>query len=104
MTNQRDFKTKCPMNCYPTLCGLTVSVEDRQLAGIVGDETNPDSQGFLCMRGKAAHEIVGSARRILTPLTRAERVRIFVRFLVKVLQLHKAELAGETPMPSTSNA
>jgi anaerobic selenocysteine-containing dehydrogenase len=73
MKKQQDFKTMCPMNCHPTLCGMTVSVEDGQLTSIVGDEENPDSQGFLCMRGKAAHEIVGNPQRLLTPLTRDQR-------------------------------
>lgn len=73
MTQRQDFKTMCPMNCHPTLCGMTVSVEDGRLASIVGDLENPDSQGFLCMRGKAAHEIVGNPQRLLNPLTRAHR-------------------------------
>jgi anaerobic selenocysteine-containing dehydrogenase len=73
MTEQKSFKTMCPMNCHPTLCGMDVSVTDGQLAAIVGDENNPDSQGFLCMRGKAAHEIVGNPQRILKPLIRARR-------------------------------
>lgn len=73
MTQRRSIKTMCPMNCHPTLCGMTVVVEDDHLVSIEGDETNPDSQGFLCMRGKAAHEIVGNARRLLRPMTRALR-------------------------------
>lgn len=67
------FKTMCPMNCHPTLCGMTVTVDDRQTVTITGDETNPDSQGFLCMRGKAAHQIVGNDRRLLTPQIRTTR-------------------------------
>ncbi len=67
------FKTMCPMNCHPTLCGMTVTLGDDQTVSITGDETNPDSQGFLCMRGKAAHEIVGNARRLLTPMARTRR-------------------------------
>jgi len=73
MSSQQTFKTMCPMNCHPTLCGMKVSVEDGQLASITGDETNPDSQGFLCMRGKAAHEIVGNQERLHTPKTRITR-------------------------------
>lgn len=69
------FKTMCPMNCHPTLCGMTVTVEEGQGVVIAGDETNPDSQGFLCMRGKAAHEIVGNNRRLLAPLIRKTRGR-----------------------------
>lgn len=67
------FKTMCPMNCHPTLCGMTVTVEGGRHLSISGDETNPDSQGFLCMRGKAAHEIVGNARRLLRPQIRKLR-------------------------------
>jgi anaerobic selenocysteine-containing dehydrogenase len=73
MTKRQQYKTMCPMNCHPTLCGMDVSIEDGQLASIEGDVTNPDSQGFLCMRGKAAHEIVGNQHRLLTPLTRTKR-------------------------------
>lgn len=69
------YKTMCPMNCHPTLCGMTVAVKDGQLISIAGDQSNPDSQGFLCMRGKAAHEIVGNDRRLLSPLTRTTRGR-----------------------------
>ena len=72
MPKTRSFQSMCPMNCHPTLCGMTVTVKDGQLSSIIGDETNPDSQGFLCMRGKAAHEIVGNDRRLLKPLVRAE--------------------------------
>jgi anaerobic selenocysteine-containing dehydrogenase len=73
MAKTRSFQSMCPMNCHPTLCGMTITVEDGQLSSIVGDETNPDSQGFLCMRGKAAHEIAGNDRRLLKPLMRSER-------------------------------
>jgi anaerobic selenocysteine-containing dehydrogenase len=52
---------------------MDVSVVDGQLGSITGDVTNPDSQGFLCMRGKAAHEIVGNQARILSPMVRAAR-------------------------------
>lgn len=51
---------------------MTVTV-DGQDVSISGDETNPDSQGFLCMRGKAAHEIVGNDQRLLTPQNRKTR-------------------------------
>lgn len=67
------FKTMCPMNCHPTLCGMTVTVDEGHQVAIAGDETNPDSQGFLCMRGKAAHEIVGNDRRLLSPRVRRTR-------------------------------
>lgn len=70
---QTVLKTMCPMNCHPTLCGMKVTVEDARLISIEGDETNPDSEGFLCMRGKAAHEIIGNDRRVLRPRIRSKR-------------------------------
>lgn len=73
MANTRSFQSMCPMNCHPTLCGMTVAVRGDELLSITGDAANPDSEGFLCMRGKAAHEIVGNNRRLLTPLVRTKR-------------------------------
>ncbi|MDP5335015.1 MAG: molybdopterin-dependent oxidoreductase [Paracoccaceae bacterium] len=73
MPDGRSFKTMCPMNCHPTLCGMTVTVEADGGVTIAGDDTNPDSEGFLCMRGKAAHEILGNDRRLLKPMVRASR-------------------------------
>ncbi len=72
MSQQRAIKTMCPMNCHPTLCGMKVNVAQGQLVSIEGDTENPDSLGFLCMRGKAAHEIVGNERRLLSPLIRTD--------------------------------
>lgn len=63
----------CPMNCHPTLCGMLADVEDGRLVGVRGDPDNPDSRGFLCVRGQAAPEIVDSPLRILHPLIRARR-------------------------------
>ena len=66
-------RTMCPMNCHPTLCGMLVSVEDDRLVGVKGDKENPDSQGFLCVRGQAAGEIIDNPRRILYPMVRETR-------------------------------
>jgi anaerobic selenocysteine-containing dehydrogenase len=63
----------CPMNCHPTLCGMLVEVGDGQLLGVRGDPDNPDSRGFLCVRGQAAREIIGNPQRLLHPLVRARR-------------------------------
>jgi anaerobic selenocysteine-containing dehydrogenase len=60
-------RTMCPMNCHPTLCGMLVDVEDGRLLGVRGDPDNPDSQGFLCIRGQASREIIGNGR---APATR----------------------------------
>src|SRR5881398_1999901 len=69
----RLVRTMCPMNCHPTLCGMLVEIEDGQLLGVRGDPDNPDSRGFLCIRGQASREIIGNPRRLLHPLVRARR-------------------------------
>jgi anaerobic selenocysteine-containing dehydrogenase len=65
----RTIKTMCPMNCNPTHCGMIVTVEDGRVS-IAGDRDNPDSRGFLCVRGRAAHEILDNPRRLERPLRR----------------------------------
>ena len=69
----RTLKTMCPMNCHPTLCGMEVTVAGDRFVGIKGDPTHPDSRGSLCMRGQAAHEIVGNDKRLTVPLMRDSR-------------------------------
>ena len=73
MGERRVVRTMCPMNCHPTLCGMLVEVEDDRLIGVRGDPDNPDSQGFLCVRGQASREIIGNPKRILRPMLRARR-------------------------------
>src|SRR5712691_8288809 len=67
------FRTMCPMNCHPTLCGMKVEVDDGRLISVKGDPDNPDSRGFLCVRGQASREIIDNPRRLLHPLVRAGR-------------------------------
>ena len=67
------FRTMCPMNCHPTLCGMLVDVEDGRVEAVRGDPENPDSRGFLCIRGHAAREIIGNPQRLLHPLRRSPR-------------------------------
>src|SRR2546428_6627957 len=69
----RTVRTMCPMNCHPTLCGMLVDVEDGKVAAGHGDPDNPDSRGFLCIRGHAAREIIGNPQRLLHPLRRSPR-------------------------------
>lgn len=69
----RTIRTMCPMNCQPTFCGMQVQVEGDQLVAISGDKENPDSQGFLCIRGRAASEIIDNDKRILYPMARNRR-------------------------------
>jgi len=73
MTPLHTVRTMCPMNCHPTLCGMLVDVEDGSVKAVRGDPDNPDSRGFLCIRGQAAREIIGNPKRIVHPLRRAAR-------------------------------
>jgi anaerobic selenocysteine-containing dehydrogenase len=68
-------RTMCPMNCHPTLCGMLVEIDGGRVVGVRGDPDNPDSQGFLCIRGQASREIIGNPARLLRPLVRAQRGR-----------------------------
>jgi anaerobic selenocysteine-containing dehydrogenase len=52
---------------------MLVEVEDGRLLSVRGDKDNPDSRGFLCVRGQAAREIIGNPKRLLTPLIRSHR-------------------------------
>ena len=73
MSQSRTVHTMCPMNCHPTLCGMLAKVEDGRLIDITGDKANPDSAGFLCVRGQAAHEIIDNPKRLLHPMIRQRR-------------------------------
>ena len=63
----------CPMSCHPTLCGMLAEVQDGRLLSVKGDAANPDSQGFLCIRGQASREIIDNPARLLYPLVRDGR-------------------------------
>lgn len=70
MAGQRQITTMCPMNCLPTQCGMAVTVEGTRLVSIKGDQHNPDSRGFLCIRGRATQEIFENPKRLVRPLRR----------------------------------
>ncbi len=72
-------RTMCPMNCHPTLCGMLAEVREGRLISVKGDQANPDSQGFLCIRGQASREIIGNPARLLYPLVRDRRNDAFRR-------------------------
>jgi anaerobic selenocysteine-containing dehydrogenase len=69
-SDKRQITTMCPMNCIPTQCGMTVQVEENRLLSLKGDPHNPDSRGFLCIRGRATQEIFENPKRLLYPLRR----------------------------------
>ncbi len=72
-SRRRIVRTMCPMSCHPTLCGMLVEVEDGRLVQVMGDKDNPDSQGFLCVRGQASREVIDNPARLLRPLVRTRR-------------------------------
>jgi len=91
-------RTMCPMNCHPTLCGMLVDVEDGKVAGVRGDPDNPDSRGFLCIRGQAAREIFDNPARLLYPLVRDRREDPFRRATWdEALDRIAGRLAAEPP-------
>lgn len=63
----KTYRTMCPMNCWPTLCGMQVEVDEGGVVGVHGDPANPESRGFLCLRGRAAGEIIDNPNRIMRP-------------------------------------
>jgi anaerobic selenocysteine-containing dehydrogenase len=52
---------------------MLVEVENGQLKTVSGDKDNPDSQGFLCVRGRSTSEIFGNSKRLLYPQIRDDR-------------------------------
>jgi anaerobic selenocysteine-containing dehydrogenase len=60
---------------------MLVEVEDGRLLGVSGDKDNPDSRGFLCVRGQASREIIGNPARLLHPLIRVRQSRTGARSL-----------------------
>lgn len=72
-------RTMCPMNCHPTLCGMLVDVQENKVVGVRGDPDNPDSRGFLCVRGQAAREVFDNPGRLMHPLVRDRREDPFRR-------------------------
>jgi anaerobic selenocysteine-containing dehydrogenase len=66
-------RTMCPMSCHPTLCGMLAEVRDGRLEAVRGDPDNPDSRGFLCVRGQASREVYGHPGRLRVPLVRDAR-------------------------------
>src|ERR687885_791982 len=80
MSHIQHIRTMCPMSCHPTLCGMLAEVENGKLLRVLGDKDNPDSQGFLCVRGQASREIIDNPHRLLQPRIRAQLLRRFANF------------------------
>ena len=68
-------RTMCPMNCHPTLCGMLAEVRDGRLLAVRGEDANPDSRGFLCVRGREDTSAVARTRLCLMPTASKLSVR-----------------------------
>ena len=51
-------------------CGIVVDVADNEVIAIRGDKEHPGSQGFICPKGKHAHELHDRPDRLHQPLKR----------------------------------
>jgi anaerobic selenocysteine-containing dehydrogenase len=60
-------RTMCPMNCHPTLCGMLAETDNGRLVAVRGDPDNPDSRGFLCVRGRDGRSAAAHTRLCLMP-------------------------------------
>ncbi len=52
---------------------MQVTLAGDRVVHVEGDPQNPDSLGFLCVRGRAAKEIIHNPLRITTPMVREQR-------------------------------
>ena len=62
-------KSNCPL--CPQGCGIDLFIENGSLTQVRGMIEDPETRGMLCDRGKALPEVVGSEKRILTPLKKS---------------------------------
>ena len=46
---------------------MLVEVEGGKLMTVSGDKGNPDSRGFLCVRGRSTNEIFGQSEATAIP-------------------------------------
>ncbi len=98
----KTVRTMCPMSCHPTLCGMLVQVDGDKLLSVKGDPGNPDSQGFLCIRGQASPEIFGNPNRLLHPLVRDRRGDDFRRASWDEALGHIATAIAASPAKATA--
>ena len=66
---KKTSKTVCSL-CGLAGCGMEVTVEDEKIVKVEGDKDHPDNRGALCVKGRAAMEILYAADRLQYPLKR----------------------------------
>jgi len=62
-------KSNCPL--CPQGCGIDLFIEDGKLTQVRGMIEDPETRGMLCDRGKTLPEVIGSEKRVLTPLKKS---------------------------------
>ena len=62
-------KSNCPL--CPQGCGMDLFIENGSLTQVRGMIEDPETRGMLCERGKSLPEVLGSEKRILTPLKKS---------------------------------
>ena len=65
---QKLVRTVC-QSCHCE-CGVLVTVEEGKITNIKGDPDHPMNRGFICVKGKAASELVYHPDRLKYPLRR----------------------------------
>ncbi|HMK47519.1 MAG TPA: molybdopterin-dependent oxidoreductase [Methanocella sp.] len=65
----KTVKTVCTL-CGLSGCGLEVVVKDGKVVKVQGDRGHPENKGALCVKGRAAIEILYSPDRLKYPLRR----------------------------------
>jgi thiosulfate reductase/polysulfide reductase chain A len=66
--NTKIIQSMC-FECH-SRCGVLLEVKDGKLVGVKGDKTHPFSHGYVCLKGRAAMEIIYHPERITRPLVR----------------------------------
>ncbi len=60
-----------------TGCGIVLSVRDRAIVALSGDEAHPTNRGLLCSKGRELHHTVVTADRLRQPQIRTSRAHPF---------------------------
>ena len=62
------FKSICRM-CHGG-CGVVITLKNGRVQSIIGDKDNPNSKGFICLKGKASIELLYHPDRLKYPMKR----------------------------------
>jgi anaerobic selenocysteine-containing dehydrogenase len=69
---KKTINTVCSL-CGLAGCGMEVTVENEKVVKVEGDKDHPDNKGALCIKGRAAMDILYAPDRLQYPLKRIGR-------------------------------